>query len=454
MSVKNVWRVWFALILITVSMTNSTPVHALGTPQFVRIDPPQSSPQIIGVCVYVTVKVDWDNDFRDMRVRFGHEGWQHSSETQFSRIFCTKDYEPGIYKLRVEVAGKDDNNWDHPKVTEVDYELKNLEDFYPPNTVAIFGSRGTFDAKVGPDLYHIQDGVIVNYEDVRWLVPNSQTAEALCIFWNTTGNLWDWSDNDILSIPRGPDIPDVTKDPQQFWSFRNKYFPYCGYVPSQPTATLQEVPQAEQNTENVGPAIPDEPQGQEQTNKSGWCNFWLTAWTCVSEAKASTNTACQPQCVIEARKYRDDLYNEKYWTTAGRADSILEDAQKSPIFIYKGVESKVRVRDSKEQPQAGDLVIWPWGQGGVWAPKDNQGNKLPGGHIGYVTASRPGYITVHDANWNNDCKTRDVEIKIESYMKFITSPYPITPIILVPDRCDQYQGWQNFACQYIHWWTP
>lgn len=225
----------------------------------------------------------------------------------------------------------------------------------------------------------------------------------------------------------------------------------------QATEVVNPKPFAGQD-ETVEPTVTQEPVAASE--RPFWCSWPIIGWlTCdLAEANsvgASTNTECSPQCVIEARAQRDDLYGVSYWTTAGRADTILADAKASKPFMYKGIESMVRIRNGGESPQAGDLVIWPWGEGGVWAPIDPKtGKHLPGGHIGYVTASRPGYITVHDANWDNHCSIRDKEIKIESYMRFITSPYPTTPNVSVPKKCDSYSGWQNFACQYIPWWKP
>ncbi|MBU0777006.1 hypothetical protein KKF82_01835, partial [Patescibacteria group bacterium] len=94
---------------------------ALGTPQITKIEP--SSPSPVGTCIKVRAKVDWDSEFRSMRMRFGSEGWQESAEIEFERTFCTSAYGPGWYTIRVEVARIGDNDWSSPTVTEASYEL-------------------------------------------------------------------------------------------------------------------------------------------------------------------------------------------------------------------------------------------------------------------------------------------------------------------------------------------
>ena len=130
-----------------------------------------------------------------------------------------------------------------------------------------------------------------------------------------------------------------------------------------------------------------------------------------------------------------------------------------PKFQYSEQEMQVRVRDVGEAPESGDVVIWPSGCGNVWSPKDADGNKLSGGHIGQVLSSSGITINVHDANWDNNCGIRDdVQIQILPCMRFITKPFPagtyvpaVQPAVI---NCDDYQGWQNFACNYIPWWKP
>jgi hypothetical protein len=116
-------KIFHALVLFSLFMGISgiQPTQALGTPQIVSINPP--SPAQVGTCIAIRVRVDWDSEYRSMRVRFGPSGWEESSETEFQRQFCTNGYNPGWYTIRVEVARQGDNNWSNPAVTESQYQL-------------------------------------------------------------------------------------------------------------------------------------------------------------------------------------------------------------------------------------------------------------------------------------------------------------------------------------------
>jgi len=111
-------------------IVESRTAYALGTPQIVSISPP--SPAQVGTCISIRARVDWDSDFRSMRIRFGNDGWQESSEIEFERSFCTSNYSPGWYTIRVEVARQGDNDWSSPTVAETSYELTAASEPPPP----------------------------------------------------------------------------------------------------------------------------------------------------------------------------------------------------------------------------------------------------------------------------------------------------------------------------------
>ncbi|MFZ5911388.1 MAG: hypothetical protein ACOYYU_15355 [Chloroflexota bacterium] len=125
-------RILHAIVLFSLLMgiVESRTAYALGTPQIVSIDPP--SPAQVGTCISIRARVDWDSDFRSMRIRFGNEGWQESSEIEFERSFCTSNYSPGWYTIRVEVARQGDNDWSSPTVAEMSYELTAASEPLPP----------------------------------------------------------------------------------------------------------------------------------------------------------------------------------------------------------------------------------------------------------------------------------------------------------------------------------
>lgn len=138
------------ILAALVSTVGVKPSHALGTPQIVSISPPSPAP--VGTCVTVRARVDGDSDFRSMRIRFGNEGWQESSELEFQRQFCTNNYSPGTYTIRVEVAGQGDNSWSNPKVAEANYKLTAPEPPPGPSkgpNISIFSFSPNNGAKVG-----------------------------------------------------------------------------------------------------------------------------------------------------------------------------------------------------------------------------------------------------------------------------------------------------------------
>ncbi len=104
---------WSALVV--------SPVYALNTPQIVSVNPPSGSS--VGSTVCIRAKIQWDDEFRAMRIRFGNEGWQESAEVEFERCFVTGHLSSGWYTIRVEAARKGDNSWSSPTVTETNYEL-------------------------------------------------------------------------------------------------------------------------------------------------------------------------------------------------------------------------------------------------------------------------------------------------------------------------------------------
>jgi hypothetical protein len=270
--------------------------------------------------------------------------------------------------------------------------------------------------QIGSDVYIIIDGQ-------RRLIPNPETLYALGIQ-NSSINNKGFSEADLSTIPQGDDIPDVNKDPSGLAAFINQYFPSTSPSPS--------------------PAVP--------TPKPWYCS--ILPLFCPTTVLASTNTDCHPQCVEETRLKRPDL---NIWASDVHvADTILARAQTQPIFPQNNMQMQVRVREQNEQPQTGDIIIWPSSScQGVYAPVDKNGNKLPGGHIGYVASHQDGHLIVHDANWDNKCGIRSEEIKLNACLKFITSPYQVGSLQSIPtptqpaDPCSQYSGFRLFVCKYL-----
>lgn len=120
---KATWAIVLLVFLVSsvVYGVPSRSASALGNPQITVIDPP--SPALVGTCVRVRARVDWDSEFRSMRMRFGTDGWQEEATPEFERTFCTGHLTAGLYTIRVEVARQGDNNWANPTSAEANYEL-------------------------------------------------------------------------------------------------------------------------------------------------------------------------------------------------------------------------------------------------------------------------------------------------------------------------------------------
>lgn len=177
-------------------------------------------------------------------------------------------------------------------------------------------------------------------------------------------------------------------------------------APMSPTATSEPAPQLPPNAPQ-----PTATQLLIPTDVPISACFWRFIPGACAYA-ADTTALCHPQCVERANELRPDLpvWGQK-WTPA----EILLTARAVPTFPYSGRSMQVRVRDNaKENPNGGDLVVWPPSCGDVPSPG--------GGHIGIVTSGQPFRIT--DSNWDNQCGSRtNVEIPRLDCMSFITPPY-------------------------------
>lgn len=294
---------------------------------------------------------------------------------------------------------------------------------------------------IGPDVFVILCGQ-------RWLVPNPITLDALSISRDMIDNM-GLDDADLLAIPKSiVDIPDINRDPVGFQNFLNEHgqelenmniHARSQDMSSQPVAT--PAPLVEK------PAVTSE--------EPFYCSWWVIGWLACDLAEANSAQAwCEPQCMTLMRD-KDHRPDMNLWSR-GTGDSspldVLANAEKETPYNdppKTGPLMQIRVRESTEQSEAGDLIIWQAGCGGA----------SDVGHIGEVVSSVGITVNINDANWDKKCSERkDVQIQILSCMRFVTKPFPagtyvptVQPAVI---NCDDYQGWQNFACNYIPWWKP
>lgn len=200
--------------------------------------------------------------------------------------------------------------------------------------------------------------------------------------------------------------------------------------------------------------VPETPT-QQPIDRPFWCTWPILGWISCDLAEAnSANARCEPQCMTLMRKkeFRPDMNEWSKGTGNSDPNEVLINAEKMPIYTVRGTQQQmqVRVRELGESPEEGDLIIWPNDCGGA--------NKSTG-HVGQIKAVVSVMVAdIHDSNWDNKCEEKDRQIQILSCMRFVTEPFPagtyvptVQPTVI---NCDDYQGWQNFACNYIPWWKP
>lgn len=288
-------------------------------------------------------------------------------------------------------------------------------------------------------------------------IPNDDTLEAL----GFPKNQIDIIPGDNLTFDSdftfGPDVPDVHNDPDGFCTFKYKYFPSYPNPSWSPCRGIVIEPPSNttvQPTDTPQPLIeaPIEPVAIEEPF---YCSWWVIGWLACDLAEANSAQAwCEPQCMTLMRD-KDHRPDMNLWSR-GTGDSspldVLANAEKETPYNdppKTGPLMQIRVRESTEQSEAGDLIIWQAGCGGASGV----------GHIGEVVSSVGITVNINDSNWDKKCSERkDVQIQILSCMRFVTKPFPagtyvptVQPTVI---NCDDYQGLQNFACNYIPWWKP
>lgn len=186
-------KIFHAILLFSflIGVFGVQKAHALGTPQIVSINP--SSPAQAGTSIRIRVRIDWDSEYRAMRIRFGNEGWQESSETEFERAFGTDNYSPGWYTIRVEAARIGDNDWANPTVTETQFEITGQPEPSKGPSISQFNFNPSSGAIVGDSVnIHIKvdsnnPGATTLTADCGGLSKNETSEVEFDSNWNTNG---------------------------------------------------------------------------------------------------------------------------------------------------------------------------------------------------------------------------------------------------------------------------
>lgn len=186
-------KIFHAILLFSflIGVFGVQKAHALGTPQIVSINP--SSPAQAGTSIRIRVRIDWDSEYRAMRIRFGNEGWQESSETEFERAFGTDNYSPGWYTIRVEAARIGDNDWANPTVAETQFEITGQPEPSKGPAISQFNFNPSGGAIVGDSVnIHIKvdsnnPGATTLTADCGGLSKNETSEVEFDSNWNTNG---------------------------------------------------------------------------------------------------------------------------------------------------------------------------------------------------------------------------------------------------------------------------
>lgn len=211
MKIKQIFHT-ILLFSFLIGVIGAQKAHALGTPQIISINP--SSPAQAGTSIRIRVRIDLDSEYRAMRIRFGNEGWQESSETEFERAFGTDNYSPGWYTIRVEAARIGDNDWVNPTVTEAQFEITGQPEPSKGPSISQFNFNPSSGAFVGDSVnIHIRvdsnnPGSTTLTADCGGLSKNETSEVEFDSTWNTNG--CPAQTVNILACSRAVDDPNWT----------------------------------------------------------------------------------------------------------------------------------------------------------------------------------------------------------------------------------------------------
>jgi len=238
----NLLRVFVIAFLIAGFAVNVKPVYALGTPQIVSINP-GLSPQLLFLANVADSFSDRDiiNIGGNIYVIADRQRRHVPNPETLDALEISRD--------RINNRGYSDADLNSipqgPDIPDVVRDPSGFQAFKnwflsaptpQQNVASSFSTRDIIN--IGGNIYVIVDGQ-------RRHVPNPETLDALGISRSMINNR-GYSDADLCTIPQGPDIPDVVRDPSGFQAFKNWIFPDLPPI-GQPAPTQTQPPQQNGN---------------------------------------------------------------------------------------------------------------------------------------------------------------------------------------------------------------
>lgn len=170
---------------------------------------------------------------------------------------------------------------DIPDVNRDPSGFQSFKNWIFPSTAPIGQPVATPYAPYGfsnGDIIQLGNDIFVMVDRQKRLVPNPATLDALGISRSMINNK-GFSPGELETIPRGPDIPDVNRDPSGFQSFKNWIFPYLSpIVPPVATPIPNQAPQTGSFVFTVSPTSVA-PGGNVTVQWSGYSpigNDWIS----------------------------------------------------------------------------------------------------------------------------------------------------------------------------------
>lgn len=201
--------------------------------QITSVDVYPNSPQAPGVKVKINAAGRCDSNVRAWRVKVdGDVQYEFGASPTFTWTWDTGGWNDGNHKVRIELASIGDDNWSNIDADVFTYALSSSAS-PPDDPNKAFGNCEAIN--IGYPAYVIvKEGSAIQ----RRQVPNETTLDALGFSRQMINNK-GFSDQALLTIGEGVNIPDVARDPDGFRTFKATFCPSLSpIVPGQNSGTI------------------------------------------------------------------------------------------------------------------------------------------------------------------------------------------------------------------------